>query len=49
MIYGYHEYKVVWYNPLFGEDLSEREVGDPHDYLVSRSQTNFCASRLLMF
>jgi len=31
MIRGYHEYKVVWYNPLVREDLlSEREV-DPHD------------------
>ena len=32
MIRGYHEYKVVWYNPLVGEDLlSERKVGNPHD------------------
>jgi len=32
MICGYHEYKVVWYNPLVGEDLlSEHEVGNPHD------------------
>jgi len=30
MICGYHEYKVVWYNPLVGEDLSnEHEVGNP--------------------
>jgi len=32
MIHGYHEYKIVWYNPLVGEDLlSESEVGNPHD------------------
>jgi len=32
MIHGYDEYKVVWYNPLVGEDLlSEREVWNPHD------------------
>jgi len=32
MIRGYHEYKVVWYNPLVGEDLSsEHEIGNPHD------------------
>jgi len=21
IIHGYHEYKVVWYNPVVGEDL----------------------------
>jgi len=27
MIRGYHKYKVVWYNPLVGEDLlSEHEI-----------------------
>jgi len=32
MIRGYNEYKVVWYNPLVGEDLlSEHEVGNPHN------------------
>jgi len=32
MICGFHEYKVVWYNPLVGEDLlSKYEVGNPHD------------------
>jgi len=32
MIRGNHKYKVVWYNPLVGEDLlSESEVGNPHD------------------
>jgi len=32
MICGYHEYKVLWYNPLVGEDLfSEHEVGNLHD------------------
>jgi len=32
MIRGYCKYKVVWYNPLVGENLlSERKVGDPHD------------------
>jgi len=39
MICGYHEYKVVWYNPLVGEDLlseredlsSEHEIGKPHN------------------
>jgi len=32
MIRGYHEYKVVWYNPLVGEDLlHQSEVENPHD------------------
>jgi len=32
MIRGYHEYKVIWYNPLVGEDLlSEHEVGNLHN------------------
>ena len=31
MICGYNEYKVVWDNPLVGEDLSKHEVGNPHD------------------
>jgi len=31
MICGYHDYKVVWYNPLVGEDLlSKYEVGNLH-------------------
>jgi len=30
MICGYNKYKVVWYNPLVGEDLlSKHEVGNP--------------------
>jgi len=38
MIHGYHKYKVVWYNPLVGKDLlSEREVGNPHDTYVLKS------------
>jgi len=32
MIRCYHEYKLVWHNPLVEEDLlSEREVGNHHD------------------
>ena len=32
MIRGYHEYKLIWDNPVVGEDLlCEREVGNPHD------------------
>ena len=32
MIRGYHEYKLIWNNPVVGEDLlCEREVGNPHD------------------
>jgi len=32
MIHGYHEYKVVWDNPIVGEDLlCKHEVGNPHD------------------
>jgi len=46
MIRGYHKYKVVWYNPLVGEDLlSKHEVGNPHNihgvYVVSHGQTAF--------
>jgi len=26
MIHGYNEYKVVWYNPLVGEDLLNKEI-----------------------
>ena len=32
MVYGYHEYKIVWNNPFVGEYLlCEREVGNPYD------------------
>ena len=32
MIRGYHEYKLIWNNPVVGEDLlCEREVANPHD------------------
>ena len=32
MIHGYHEYKVVWDNPVVGENLlCEREIGNPHN------------------
>ena len=32
MIRSYHEYKLIWNNPVVGEDLlCEREVGNPHD------------------
>ena len=32
MIRGYHEYNVVWDNPVIGENLlCKREVGNPHD------------------
>ena len=33
MIRGYHEYKLIWNNPVAGEDLllCEREIGNPHD------------------
>ena len=32
MIRGYHKYKLIWNNPVVGEDLlCECEVGNPHD------------------
>ena len=32
MIRGYHEYKLIWNNPVVEEDLlCECEVGNPHD------------------
>ena len=32
MIRGYHEYKLIWNNPVVGEDLlCECKVGNPHD------------------
>ena len=32
MICGYHEYKIVWDNPVVGENLlCEREVGNHHN------------------
>ena len=32
MIHGYHEYKVIWDNPVVGEDLlCEREIGNSYD------------------
>ena len=32
MIRGYHEYMVVWENPVYGEILvCHREVGNAHD------------------
>ena len=33
MIRGYHEYKLIWNNPVVGEDLPlcEREIGNPDD------------------
>ena len=32
MIRGYHEYKLIWNDPVVGECLlCEREVGNPHD------------------
>ena len=34
MIHGYHEYKVIWEDPINGEDLvCECEVGNSHDPL----------------
>jgi len=34
MIRGYNKYKVVWYNPLVGDLLSEHEVGNPDNTQV---------------
>ena len=32
MIRGYHEYKIVWLNPVIEEELSrKREIGSAHD------------------
>ena len=32
MIRGYHKYKLIWNNPVVGEDLlCEHEVRNPHD------------------
>jgi len=31
IICGYHKYKVVWDNPVVGEDLCECEVRNLHD------------------
>ena len=32
MIHGYHEYKLIWNNPVVGENLlCEHEVRNPHD------------------
>ena len=32
MIRGYHEYKSIWDNPVYGEELNcVREVGNSHD------------------
>ena len=32
MICDYHEYKLIWNNPVVGEDLlCNRDVGNPHD------------------
>ena len=35
MIRGYHEYKLIWNNPVVGEDLlCECEVGNPRNTYV---------------
>ena len=32
MIRGYHEYKIIWLNPVIEEELScKREIGNAHD------------------
>jgi len=32
MIHGYHEYQMIWNNPLIGEELPcERKPGNSHD------------------
>ena len=32
MIHGYHEYKIVWENPVLAEELCcTREIGNPRD------------------
>jgi len=37
MIHGYHEYLLIWNNPIVGEELAcEHEVGNSHDpYVVA--------------
>ena len=37
MIRGYHEYKLIWNNPVVGEDLlCEHEVGNPHAHCSNK-------------
>ena len=35
MAHGYHQYKDVWENPVYGEELDcARDIGNSHDPMV---------------
>lgn len=31
IIYGCHEYRMIWNNPIAGEELCYHELGNSHD------------------
>ena len=44
MLQGYHEYQMIWNNPIVGEELvCNRELGNIHDpYAVAAKKNNQC-------
>ena len=44
MLQGYHEYQMIWNNPIVGEELvCNRELGNIHDpYAVAAKKKTIC-------